>query len=139
MRYFDPAKINELQPSAGDLDDLQVLPFFSSAIIADLKKELSTYLAAANGTSVDADKLEWWKNYAVQLPFWSTGCRAILLLQTSSATAERVFFLLSNSFKENQQNALEPYISTSVMLQNKRCSRCCMNIEGEFLRIIGSI
>ena len=51
LRYFDPAKINELQPSAGDLDDLQVLPFFSSAIIADLKKELSTYLAAAaNGT-----------------------------------------------------------------------------------------
>ena len=59
------AKINELQPSAGDLDDLQVLPFFSSAIIADLKKELS----AANGTSVDADKLECWKNHSVQLPF----------------------------------------------------------------------
>ena len=32
LRYFNPAKINELQPSAGDLDDLQVLPFFSSAI-----------------------------------------------------------------------------------------------------------
>ena len=80
MRYFDPSKINELQPSAGDLDDLQVLPFFSSAIIADLKKELSTYLAAANETSVDADKLEWWKNHTVQLPFGSTGCRAILLL-----------------------------------------------------------
>ena len=28
LRYFDPAKINELQPSAGDLDDLQVFPFF---------------------------------------------------------------------------------------------------------------
>ena len=83
-------------PSAGDLDDLQVLPFFSSAIIADLKKELSTYLAAANGTSVDAEKL-WWKNHAVQLPFWSTGCRAILLLQPSSAAAEQVFSLLSNS------------------------------------------
>ena len=54
----------------------------------------------------------------VQLPFWSTGCRAILLLQPSSAAAERVFSLLSNSFKENQQNALEDYnISTSVMLQ----------------------
>ena len=42
--------------------------------------------------------------------------RAILLLQPSSAAAERVFSLLSNSFKENQQNALD-YISTSVMLQ----------------------
>ena len=47
----------------------------------------------------------------------ATGCRAILLLQPSSAAAERVFSLLSNSFKENQQNALEDYISTSVMLQ----------------------
>ena len=47
----------------------------------------------------------------------STGCRAILLLQRSSAAAERVFSLLSNSFKENQQNALEKtiIISTSVM------------------------
>ena len=59
-----------------------------------------------------------------------TLCWAILLLQPSSAAAERVFSLLSNSFKENQQNALEDYNSTSVMLQNKSCShRCCMNIE----------
>ena len=54
-------------------------------------------------------ELEWWKNHAVQLPFWSTGCRAILLVQPSSAAAERVFSLLSNSFKENQQDALEDY------------------------------
>ena len=52
---------------------------------------------------MDADKLEWWKNHAVQLPFWSTGCRVILLVQPSSATAE---WVLSNSFKENQLNAL---------------------------------
>ena len=103
LRYFDPAKINELQPSASDLDDLQVLPFFSSAIIADLKKELSTYLAAANGTSVGAYKLEWWKNHAVQLPFWSTGCRAILLLQPSSAAPERVFSLLSVILQYNSK------------------------------------
>ena len=38
------------------------------------------------------------------------GCRAILLLQPSSAAAERVLSLLSNYFKENQQNALEDYI-----------------------------
>ena len=62
-------------------------------------------------------KLGWWKNQAVQLPFWSTGCRAIFLLQPSSATTERVFSLLSNIFKENQLIALKDYISTSVMLQ----------------------
>ena len=62
--------------------------YYSSSSNADLKKELSTYLAAANATLVDADKLEWWKNHAVQLPFWSTGCQAIVLLQPSSAAAE---------------------------------------------------
>ena len=42
---------------------------------------------------------------------------ALLGHSFTSAAAERVFSLLSNSFKENQQNALEDYISTSVMLQ----------------------
>ena len=75
---------------------------------------------------MDADKLEMWKNHAVQLQFWSTGCRAILLLQPSSEAAEQVFSLLSNNFKENQQNALDDYI----LLLNKHCSHCCcMNIE----------
>ena len=37
-----------------------------------------------------------------------------LLGHSFTSAAERV---LSNSFKENQQNALEDYISTSVMLQ----------------------
>ena len=55
-------------------------------------KEGTLNFAAANGTSVDADKLEWWKNHAVQLPFWSTGCQAILLLQPSFAAAERIFW-----------------------------------------------
>ena len=83
--------------------------------------ELPTYMAIADGTSADANKLEWWKNHASEVPKWSSGCRAILLLQPSSAAAERVFSLLTNSFKEQQTHALEDYIETSVMLQyNKR-------------------
>ena len=44
-RYFDPTKINELKPSMGDLDELQLLPFFSTSAIANLKQELSAYIA----------------------------------------------------------------------------------------------
>ena len=78
-------------------------------------------MAIADGTSADANKLEWWKNHASEVPKWSSGCRAILLLQPSSAAAERVFSLLTNSFKEQQTQALEDYIETSVMVQyNKR-------------------
>ena len=43
-------------------------------------------------------------------------CKTALLIQPSSAAAERVFSLL-NSFKENQARALEDYIETSIMLQ----------------------
>ena len=41
----------------------------------------------------------------------------VLLLQPSSAAAERVFSLLANSFSEQQTRALEDYVQTSVMLQ----------------------
>ena len=45
----------------------------------------------------------------------------LLLLHMLKPAAEWVFSLLSNSFKENQQNTLEDYISTSVMLQGFAC------------------
>ena len=86
------SKINELKPCSNDIDNLRVLPFMDSDdIIDELKHELPTYMAIADGTSADANKLEWWKNHASEVPKWSSVCRAILLLQPSSAAAERVF------------------------------------------------
>ena len=41
-------------------DNLRVLPFMDSdEIIDELKHELPTYMAIADGTSADANKLEW--------------------------------------------------------------------------------
>ena len=42
--------------------------------------------------------------------------KLILLVQPSSAAAERVFSLLQNSFTQ-RQFSLEDYIETSIMLQ----------------------
>ena len=42
-------------------------------------------------------------------------CMYMTLIQPSSAAAERVFSLLSNSFKQSEERALEDYTSTSVM------------------------
>ena len=47
-------------------------------------------------------------------------CKTALLIQPSSAAAERVFSLLNSSFKENQARALEDYIETSIILQYNR-------------------
>ena len=53
------------------------------------------------------------------LPNWSSAVKKVLLVQPSSAAAERVFSLLSASFHEQQENALSDYLQASVMLQYK--------------------
>ena len=116
-RYFDPSKINELKPTLSDIDSLKVLPLIKNPLITNLKTELPTYMSKAEDVLPTVSKTEWWKKHAHELPFWSSACKSILLLQPSSASAERVFSLLNNSFKEQQYSSLEDYVETSIMLQ----------------------
>ena len=67
------------------------------------------------------DPLEWWKSNASALPCWSQAAQKIVLVQPSSAAAERVFSLLKSSFGDQQDNSLKDYVKSSLMLQyNKR-------------------
>ena len=118
-RFFDSAKIGELKPSCADIDNLKAIPGLrSGAILEGLKAELPTYMATADGVSTTlVDKLQWWHNQENYLPKWSTAFKVALLIQPSSAAAERVFSLLSNSFTERQTRSMEDYIETSVMVQ----------------------
>lgn len=69
----------------------------------------------------DYDPVQWWRKHGEELPRWSKALEKALLVQPSSAGAERVFSLLSNTFGDHQYNSLEDYIETSLMLQyNKR-------------------
>ena len=94
--------------------------------IDHLKAELPAYLALAADVNADVNILEWWKNHSSPgsdscLPHWSSAIQKVLLVQPSSATAERVFSMLNQSFGEQQQNALEDLVETTIMLQcNKR-------------------
>ena len=55
------------------------------------------------------------------LPKWSSAAAKILLLQPSSAAADRAFSLWKASFGEQQESALQDYIEASLLLQfNKR-------------------
>ena len=92
-----------------------MFPFLKDKL-EELKRELPLYMAKADGVSPELDKLEWWKNQQLELPNWSSACKTALLIQPSSAAAERVFSLLNNSFKESQTSALEDYIETSLMV-----------------------
>lgn len=115
--YFSPSKINELKHTTSDVDAASIFPFLDSDVVSGLKSELPSYLATAEDVSEKIDILQWWKGHADTLPRWSSAFKLIVLVQPSSAAAERVFSLLSNSFSSQQESALEDYIQFSVMLQ----------------------
>ena len=49
MRFFSPAKVFELQPTASNIDALSSIPFFQEPVVlTGLKVELPTYLARAH-------------------------------------------------------------------------------------------
>lgn len=79
------------------------MPFFDDEIvIRPLKDELPAYLVKAADIPDDFDVLTetrlWWKTTAPDLPSWSSAVQKAILIQLSSAAAERVFSLLFTMF-----------------------------------------
>lgn len=118
-RLFSPQKVVSIQPDATAVNALLTcVPFLNGKEELDaLKSELPTYLSRATDTSPDFDPLNWWKSNSHALPRWSAAAAKMLLLQPSSAAAERAFSLLKASFGEQQDNALQDYIEASLMMQ----------------------
>ena len=108
-----------MKPDEATLEQsLLAVPFLSTpSVVTSLKAELPDYIARAADTSADFPALDWWKQNGSALPSWASAARKILLIQPSSATAERVFSLLNCSFGEQQDNSLQDYIESSLMLQ----------------------
>lgn len=85
-----------MQPVAASVDSLHVFPFLNQDdLLAGLKQELPAYIARCSDVSSDIAVEEWWKKNSRSLPMWSKAARLVLLLQPSSAAAERVFSLLT--------------------------------------------
>ena len=116
-RLFSPQKAHTMQPRATDLDSLHSFPFFSADHIKALKDELPVYLSKCADTADTFCPLEWWRRNGEDIPHWSAAARTVLLVQPSSAAAERAFSLLKASFHEQQDNSLQDYIESSLMLQ----------------------
>ena len=117
-RFFNPYKMNELKPTAPDIDTLKAFPFLNSdQTMIDLKSELPRYMAAAEDVSPRTAPITWWKSHADMLPHWAQSFKLVLLVQPSSAATERVFSILANSFSAQQESSLEDYIQLSVMMQ----------------------
>ena len=107
--------MNEMKPDTTVVDSLLNLPFLSDSLtISNLETELPSYLAKAMDISANFDILEWWRRHSDTLPHWSLAAKKILVVQPSSASAERAFSILANSFGDRQENSLEDYICRSI-------------------------
>ena len=125
-RLCCPVQVQSLNPTAASLEEFRSFPFIDDdTTIANLAQELPLYLAAADGVTVtcENDKLTWWAAHKDVLPHWSSLVKTLLLIQPSSASAERAFSLLSNAFSSQQDSALEDYLEASVMLQYNNTKR----------------
>lgn len=117
-RLFVPQKITEIQPDSTAIDALAALPFLRDpSILSQLKAELPEYLVKAADVSADMAPLEWWDRQEHSLPHWSASVRKTILIQPSSAAAERVFSLMKASFNRSRDRALQDYIEASLILQ----------------------
>ena len=115
-RLFSPKIVNVLKQSLVMIDTLTVFPFLKENI-SGLKEELPLCRTKGNDIPESTDCLQWWKTYATELPVWSSAAQLVLLVQPSSAAAEKVFALLNSSFKDHQDLSLQDYVETSIMLQ----------------------
>ena len=117
-RLFSPQKLHEMKPTdCSVVDSLAVLPFLDSLELSAMKTEFPNYIAAVEDISAEYSPLDFWKHHASSLPSWAKAVQKVLLVQPSSAAAERVFSLLKASFGEQQLHSLEDYIEASLMLQ----------------------
>ena len=97
----------------------QHFPFLDNdATIEGLARELPQYIAATQDVVIKCGgkKVECWKVHEEGIPNWSSAVKKVLLVQPSSAAAERFYSLLSSSFNEQQDHVLSDYFQASVML-----------------------
>ena len=125
-RLCCPVQVQQLRPTAASVEELRRFRFLDNdAIIQGLTAELPRYLAVADGADLqtEEEKLQWWSRNEANLPNWSSVVKKVLLVQPSSASAERVFSIMKNFFTNQQDAALEQTVEASVMLyynQNQR-------------------
>ena len=90
---------------------------------ASLLAEISAYKQATDGVTADADLHVFWKAQTTALPHFFEAAREAILIQPSSAAAERALSQLDWMFSEKQESSLEDYKKTSVMMRYNRIQR----------------
>ena len=117
-RFFDPVEVQSLALTPEKVRSLECFPFFNGGELELLVAELLHYLAAVADVTLNNadDKLRWWSQQNT-LPHWKNAVKKLVLVQPSSAAAERAFSIMASCFTDEQQSALEETVEASVMLR----------------------
>ena len=104
-RLCCPVQVQSLDPTAESLEEFGNFPFINDDTkIANLAEELPAYLAAADGVTVTCEEDRLLGGRPMQIP---SRIKTLLLIQSSSASAERAFSILANSFNAQQDRPLK--------------------------------
>lgn len=132
-RLFMPSRIAALGADTNDVEaQLTCFPFLDNDAVTTLMASLPAYMAYAAATPMvlDADGKaqveQWWHDARLspQMADWASAAKKILILQPSSAAAERVFSMLKAIMGEQQQNsALEDYQEAAIMTRYNALQR----------------
>jgi hypothetical protein len=97
---------------------IQSVQFIPSAVplFGQLQSELVKYKKIADKCDLEMDTWVFWRTYYLELPVWYKVAAEVALIMVSSAGVERVFSMLNN-FSKQQQNALNDYKEASVRIR----------------------
>jgi hypothetical protein len=96
---------------------IQSVQFIPSAVplFGQLQSELVKY-KKTDKCDLEMDTWAFWRTYYLELPVWYKVAAEVALIMVSSAGVERVFSMLNN-FSKQQQNALNDYKEASVRIR----------------------
>jgi hypothetical protein len=134
VQLFDPSYVSEINATIGLVARLaEIKPFGERPdLMARLQRDLPSYIAAANGVSIDhgdegdftKEVLSRRRSHASEVGAWSEAARIFLAMAPNLVGAEHVFSLLKILFGSNQDTALSDYIRGRIMLRyNKKQAR----------------
>ena len=89
-------------------------------IIKEIKPAAERLDAKGNDTF---SLLDFWRANETVIPSFAYVLRAVLANSPNSVPPERVFSILNDTFKEDQDSSLADYIELSLMLQYNKRSR----------------
>ena len=130
VKVFHPHNIDAMGGNADAVDTLlQAIPLIDAATRAQLILELPAYrvMAIADLTlTADTDVEKWWAHKVgdATIKTWYETAIQVMLLQPSSAAAERVFSMLKALIDDQQAGrALEDYQQAALMIHYNQLMR----------------